>query len=717
MSLATPYALVLTALALPVLVFYILKVRLRRVPVSTNLFWKQIYDEKPPRSLWQRLRHLLSLLAQLLILALLVLAVADPYFYWQLLRARRMVIVIDNSASMQATDVQPTRFQAAVDAAVHLADGLRYRDETAIIVAGPQPQVLLGMSGHVPTIKRTLRTIAVSDNPTELSSAIDLGKRLVGDDDQGEVVVFTDGCEATLRGDVMRLSDELDDSSVSARRASSPGAGASAVDQADDHHESPKVHFELFGTEVSNIGITQLQVRRSLIDSIGYEVLVAVRNASGSSARCRLELELNGAPLDVLPLKLKPNELWTRSLEKTSLDGGRLVARLTSFELDSSDSFLSTEADSGGATDGGDGRTSTNALDVDDVAWAILPDRKVQPVLLITEGNLFLRKVFEANPLVRVSVREDFPQQWPLNTLIVFHGEVPDVLPDGDVLVVDPRSDCDQWTLGETIEHPIVTEQDQAASLMVHVNLDNVVMPEARKLQFQRPPHVLAGALSGDPVYARVLRDNGQCLVLTINLERSDLAFRTAFPIMMTNALGWYAGTEGDLRPSSSTGTITTLSPTDTDSPTPAGAGSESWLLRSPSGKETPVIASTAGGLVDGEMRDAPHSEARLSLGPFDESGIWTLLPARPTASQASEASGNRSMEPAAEDVQAAAFAVNLASVAESDLRPSKTHLQLTGRAMRGSRLLSRPLWFYLASLVCGLLLLEWVLYQRRVLT
>ena len=73
MSLVNPAALLLAGLAIPIVVFYILKIRLRRVPVSTLLFWRQIFEEKKPRSLWQRLRHLLSLLLQLAFLALLVL--------------------------------------------------------------------------------------------------------------------------------------------------------------------------------------------------------------------------------------------------------------------------------------------------------------------------------------------------------------------------------------------------------------------------------------------------------------------------------------------------------------------------------------------------------------------------------------------------------------------------------------------------------------------
>ena len=62
MNLVNPAALLLAGLAVPIVVFYILKIRLRRVPVSTLMFWQQIFEEKKPRSLWQRLRHLLSLL-------------------------------------------------------------------------------------------------------------------------------------------------------------------------------------------------------------------------------------------------------------------------------------------------------------------------------------------------------------------------------------------------------------------------------------------------------------------------------------------------------------------------------------------------------------------------------------------------------------------------------------------------------------------------------
>ena len=72
MSLVHPTALLLAGLAVPIVIFYILKIRLRRVPVSTVIFWRQIFEEKKPRSIWQKLRHLVSLLIQLVLLFLLV---------------------------------------------------------------------------------------------------------------------------------------------------------------------------------------------------------------------------------------------------------------------------------------------------------------------------------------------------------------------------------------------------------------------------------------------------------------------------------------------------------------------------------------------------------------------------------------------------------------------------------------------------------------------
>ena len=688
MSLAVPSALIFAALALPIIVFYILKVRLRRIPVSTNLFWKQIYDEKPPRSIWQRFRHLISLLAQLLLLLLMVLALADPYFSWQALQARRIVAVIDTSASMQAEDVTPSRFEASIDSAINLVEGMRFRDKMAIVLSGNSPEVVLGMSDHVPTLKRTLRSLKVSDNPTELQSAIELGKQLIGNHANGNVVVFTDGCAKSLEAD----SKGPEETKIAAGNDSPSGD--------ENSQKKTSVDYRVFATEAANVGITQFQVRRSLIDMLGYEVLVNVENASDQAVKCRLEIELDGSPVDVLPLKLQPNERWSRSLEKTSLEGGQLVATLSSFEPITSDE--KKDKDQTEPTESGE----LNSLASDDKAWAILPSQAVQKVLVVTKGNLFLRKVFEANPLVSMTVTSEFPEVWPSDTLIVLHGQVPEVLPPGNIFVVDPVNSCDAWELGDILENPIVTQVDKESDLMTHVSLDNVVMPEARKLLFKKKPHVLAGSLSTDPIYAELKRSSGKGLVLSVNLERSDLAFRTAFPIMVTNALNWFTGSSGNLRESASTGSIITY---DLDPNFKNSLGDDSELLLvSPAGEESAVSLMSYRGDTKTESSDA-DSEVNsdrsepLSLGPFSERGIWTLK-TKPVETSGEETGS----------LAIAEFAVNLSNNRETDLMPPADVLQQAGQSASLAGWFARPIWYYLIGLAGVLFLTEWFLYQRR---
>src|SRR5207248_7047847 len=118
---------------------------------------------------------------------------------------------------------------------------------------------------------------------------------------------------------------------------------------------------------------------------------------------------------------------------------------------------------------------------------------------------------------------------------------------------VEPTGDCDLWKVGEVLQSPIVTLQDRDSPLMAHVRLDNVILPEARKLMFVAKPQVLAGAVTGDPLFALIDRPEGKVVVLTVNLDLGDLPFRTAFPILAMNTLGFFTGS-GELRESLPTG-------------------------------------------------------------------------------------------------------------------------------------------------------------------
>jgi hypothetical protein len=656
-------------IAIPIVIFYILKVRLRRVPVSTNLFWNQIFEEKPPKSLWQNLRYWLSLLAQLLILACLVLAIADPILSWQAKGARRVVLVMDISASMQADDIDPTRFEAAKQAAERILDGVREQDQVALLAAGKSPEVVLGMGNHVPSLRRALFDLKPVDTPANLEAAIALAKQLIGDSPNGDssnrqVVVFTDQPQPPIQ------NPSNDSQPQGSRATATPPA-------------SIDVRYQVFGSNASNVGITQFQTRRSLVDAIGYEILVEVHNASDEPIQCRLEIELEQRPVDILPLKLAANETWSRVLEKTSLEGGVLKASLSQFE-----------------SDAGEDRSSSNKLVVDDVAWAILPARVIQPVMIVSPGNLFLQKVFEANPLVRVTVAKQMPSSWPENTVIVLHKQMPEPLPPNPLFIIDPDTSTSLFQVDGMIDNPLVTEQDKESPLMTHVRLDNVLLPNTKKLIFLTDTaKSVASSVNNEPIFASLMHEDKKAIVLGANLEQSDLAFRTVFPILASNAIAWFSGQSGELSLSISGGEKTTLG--------------SSIALASSSDKDREDLWLVSPSL---QVR----RQSGRTVGPLKETGVWELVQWEAAPEGESSTGSRSSNRPSVETLRTSGkllerYTVNLESSSETDLRSP----EVTEKASLDSTIaswFSYPPWYYLAILVGLLLVLEWGMYQRRVL-
>ena len=195
LDFANPAALWWALLALPIIGLYILKVRLRRVPATTLLFWNQLFDEKKPRSWWQRLRHWLSLLLQLAFLSLLVAALLDPLWSWQKQQQRRIVLVLDNSASMQAVgDDGIARLELAKQAAVAIVRSLRDGDQMALVSAGGRPHVVWGMTHHQRWLVDAIQALPATDAPSAIESSITLANRLLtGMEGAGETIVLTDG--------------------------------------------------------------------------------------------------------------------------------------------------------------------------------------------------------------------------------------------------------------------------------------------------------------------------------------------------------------------------------------------------------------------------------------------------------------------------------------------------------------------------------------------
>ena len=117
-------AAVAAAIAIPaLLVLYFLKLRRREQAVSSTLLWKKAIQDLQVNAPFQRLRRNLLLFLQLLLLALLLLALSRPVSQYAPGAGKMTVVLIDRSASMSA--VEP-------DGRTRLEEAKRGTDRSAI---------------------------------------------------------------------------------------------------------------------------------------------------------------------------------------------------------------------------------------------------------------------------------------------------------------------------------------------------------------------------------------------------------------------------------------------------------------------------------------------------------------------------------------------------------------------------------------------------------
>src|SRR5438046_5101189 len=99
-----------------VISFYFLKLRHRRVVISSSLLWRRVLDERQSHSLWEKLRRIISIVVTVTIALLIALSLARPEVESLTGKNERVVIVLDTSPTMKtlAADGR-TRWQHAVD--------------------------------------------------------------------------------------------------------------------------------------------------------------------------------------------------------------------------------------------------------------------------------------------------------------------------------------------------------------------------------------------------------------------------------------------------------------------------------------------------------------------------------------------------------------------------------------------------------------------------
>ena len=372
MPLIAPLALAGLAFIPLVVAFYLLKLRRDEHVVPSTLLWQRLVVDVEANAPWQRLRRSLLLLLQLLLVAILAVLAARPFVERPAGLARDIVLVIDTSASMGATDGFPNRLEAAKQAALDALRDLPSGGSVSVIAAGSTARVIANGTTDLGRIRQAVGNLVVEPAAGDLADALRLAGGLASRVADAEIVVATDGALA-------RPPDVRVDAPVKVLRV---------------------------GRGRRNQAIVALAVRTAP-SSVTRSIFVSVANLDLESADRRLEIWGDGRLLEARDVKLDPQSRSDVGIDDLPRDVGVVEVRLVG-------------ANTGAPTAGADGTAAPDDLAVDDRAWAVVPPDRLRRVLLVGAGDPYLSTALSYLPDTEVYGVA------PEKIMLIHHG-IPDV--------------------------------------------------------------------------------------------------------------------------------------------------------------------------------------------------------------------------------------------------------------------------------------------------
>lgn len=488
---------------------YILKLRRRAVAVPFSKLWERILRDKEATSLFSRLKRLLSLLVQLALLALLAFALGDPRAAATLIKGRNLVVLVDASASMQATDGAPTRLDAAKAEVKKIIRGLGGADRMLVAQMDAAVTPLGPSSSDTSELERALDAIKPTDARADFPRALRFATDSLRGLDNAEIVVVSDG----------RLGEALD--------------ASGKVHLGDD----VKLTFVPVGTGARNVGITQFSVRRYPLDKSRYEVMLEVTNTGPEQEDVELSLFGDGALVDLTKIRLRPGERLPRFYPNLSGASRTLEAKIQPL-LDSKDD-----------------------LPADNHAYALLPERRRAKVLVVTPGNTYLEAALLLDEYLDVqlaSPRDYVEKIAPAgikHDVVLFDGVTPVEMPRANTIYLDPRGPGAPVKAELEIKQPGFDRIDRKHPIVRWTALDDVNIARGYRLVPQ-PGDKVVGASEQGPILVTGTRGGFKFVAMGFDVRESDLPLRVAWPVLLLNSINFFTDEDAQYISSFRTGDV-----------------------------------------------------------------------------------------------------------------------------------------------------------------
>ena len=622
MSFLAPLAFLGLTIAIPVILLYMLRLRRQEHVISSTFLWQQVIRDTEANTPWQRLRRNLLLFLQLLIVLLMVLALTRPFVTVPTVSAGKIALLIDASASMNATDINgQSRFTEALKQADDIINNMNPQDSISIIRVGDIAEPITSYTSDTAELRLGLNRLTVGLGQGDWDTALTLAAAGASGASNFNIVMISDG-----------------------------GIGSATSLPAN----IPQPIYLPVGQSSDNVAITALATRALAGQS--PQLFAQVTNYGDTPADISLVIRLD----DVLRL--------SRS--------GTIPAKSQlpiPFEEPITEAF---ETLSASLTFDGE---VNDYLSLDNTAWAVQNEVNTRRIFYVSDSNnLFVEQVLRSLPGVQ-TFRGNAPNPRLPNDefdLYVFNHWLPDILPDADMLIINPPRTTPLFAIGDEIEDTANIEVLASESaITTFVDLDDMSLLKFRDITADWAEPLIK--TDGGNILLAGETNAQQIAIMPFDVRDSNLPLLIAYPVLMSNLVEWF-------------------SPADIVS-LPDGLSIGDAVVIHP-----PLLADNIRVTApDGEVSDLAIDSNTLVFTDTNQLGLYRL-----------------EIIQAGEVTQSQNFAVNLFATGESDIAPiAEDALILGGTAVDGEateQLGLREFWGILALLALIILSIEWVVYHRR---
>ena len=647
--------LVLAAVPPAIVLLYFLKLRRRPLEVPSTYLWHKSMEDLHVNALWQRLRRNLLLLLQLLIVLLAVLALVRPHWRAMHISGKRFILLIDNSASMTATDVKPSRLDEAKRRAGELVDQMHSGDAAMIISFADTARVEQSFTDDRRRLREGLAAIKPTARTTSLLEALKVASGLANP-----------GRSAEDTSDV-RVAEAMP---------------AKLVIFSDGKF-GPVAGFELGNLEpvfvpigeasAANVGIMAFSIGRSERHPERSQAFARLQNFGQEAATVKLNLFRDGVLSDAAQVEIAAGDSQSVPFELVGVEEGVLRLAIT---------------------------VAGDQLACDNEAWAVLSTPRRSKVLLVTSGNEPLELALGTKAAAELAdVRSEGPEFLKTKPykdlaasggfdLVIYDRCRPQQMPRANTLFIGSLPPEGGWKAKPKTDAPQIIDAELSHPLLQWLDLGDVLLAEGTPLGPPPGGSVLVDTDAG-PMLAIAPRESFEDVVMGFVLVDQQPG-----PGGKTQR---FIGTNWPIRVSFSSFVLNMLSYLGGHGQTPESATvrpGSSVTLESPDPQSTVEVHTPSGQTVS----LPPAGSGRSSFTATNELGIYEAQVKGKTFER---------------------FAVNLMDAAESDIRPQPDpaikigYVEVAGQ--RGWQAGHREIWKELLLLGLAVSLVEWYIYNRRI--